>query len=100
MNKIDFENRLLQEGLMTIYDDGISKDYIDGELLIKNGIRQNALNVFGFYKGKSSYVIFITDHERGLPYYIDRFSTENEACNALYDYITLLKCIHEKNCNC
>ena len=96
MNKLELKNRLLEENLTTVYDDGIQKSYIDGELLIVDGVRQNALNVFGIYKGKTSYVVFITDNERGLPHYIDRFDTESEACNALYDHIVLLKRIHDK----
>lgn len=96
MNKFELEQRLLNENLLTVYDDGIEKHYIDGERLIENGVRQNAVNVFGLYKGQQHYVIFITDEERGLPYYMDRFATENEACESLYDYVALLKRIHDK----
>ena len=97
MNKIELERKLQAEGLMTIYDDGVKKRYIDGESIIKNGIRQNAVNVFGLYRGQKDYVVFITDEERGLPCFLEKHSTESGACEALYDYLILLKRIHEKS---
>lgn len=96
MTKIELEKRLQEENLLTIYDDGVKKDYIDGEKLIENGVRMNATNVFGVYKGHTNYVVFINDNERGLPHYIDKFDTEGEACESLYEYVKLLKRIHDK----
>lgn len=96
MTKIELEKRLQEENLMTIYDDGVEKHYIDGEKLIENGVRMNATNVFGVYKGQKNYVVFITDDERGLPHYIDKFGTEDEACESLYEYVKLLKRIYDK----
>ena len=96
MNKLELEKKLQEEKMTAIYDDGIKKNYIDGEKLIVEGIRKNMTNVFGVYKGKNNYVAFITDNERGLPYYIDKYETEDEACSSLYDYIVLLNRIHQK----
>ena len=96
MNKIELEKALQREGLMTVYVGGVEKCYIDGETLIENGIRQNEINVFGLYKGQQNYVVFITDDEKGLPYYLSRYNSEDDACDALYEKVTRLKRIHEK----
>jgi hypothetical protein len=98
MNKLELEKRLSDEGLFTVYDRGAKKQYIDGEKLIETGTFKNTINVFGFYKSviTSEYKFFITDAERGIPYYSDFFATEQEACEGLYKKIARLKRIHDK----
>lgn len=98
MNKNDLENKLKSEGLLSVFTNGLQKKYIDGETLLKNGIVLNAVNVFGIFKifETNEYKIFITDDERGIPYYSARFGSEEEACNALYEKIARLKRIHDK----
>ena len=95
MNKLELEKRLADEGLLTIFDtDDSQKVYIDGNKLIKNGVRQNAINVFGVYNDSTGFIAFVTDCERGLPNYIEPFDTEHGACDALYSRITLVNSIY------
>ena len=97
MNKFELESRLAEENLLKVYDrDGILKQYVDESKIVFDGKWGNMINVFGFFKGKENYVVFITDNERGIPYYTSRFSCEEEACDALYEKIARLKRIHDK----
>jgi hypothetical protein len=73
------------------------KKYIDSDNILKNGVFNNKPNVFGCYKGIESYVIFMTDDERGVAYWGNTFDTENEAYDALYEFVKLLDQIHKEN---
>lgn len=101
MNKLELKQKLQAEDLITVYDRGAKKQYIDGENLIENGTFKNTINVFGLYKSTltGEYKFFITDSERGIPYYSDFFATETEACEGLYKKISRLKRIHDKTTN-
>ena len=96
MNKIELEKKLISENLKAVVVNRAMKYYIDGDKLIKNGDWTNATDVFGIYNMKNIFVFFITDSERGLPNYSKKFSNESDACDALYEYVTLLKRIHGK----
>lgn len=98
MNKCELKEKLNKDNLLTVVDrDGARKNYIDGEKLIENGLRQNAVNVFGVYKDGNEYIAFVTDNERGLPNYIEICQSEEDACKALYERIDTLNYIYIKN---
>ena len=97
MNKRDLERRLTEENLMFVFDGNVLKHYVDGTKVYINGEWDNMTNVYGIYAGdEGEFVIFMTDDERGLPYYIDVFDSESEACLALYEMAVRLKYIHDK----
>jgi hypothetical protein len=98
MNKIELESKLQAEGLMFVYDRGSKKQYINGNNIFKNGVFHNCPNVFGIYEwDANNFVCFITDDERGIPYYTDIHKTIEDACMALYDWVKNLHYIHNKN---
>lgn len=96
MTIIELENKLNFEGLKTVFDRGVKKKYITEKQFLENGIPQNMINVFGIYQQNDEFIFFITDDERGTAKFIKYCATEEEACKALYERISLLKQIHEK----
>ena len=97
MNKIDLEKKLIEENLLCVYDRGEKKFYVDESKVFINKKWENMINVFGVYKwDEDNFVCFMTDGERGIPYYTNVFSTESEACRELYEMAVRLKYIHDK----
>ena len=92
MNCKELYAKLQKLGLLSIDDDGITKKYIDGNILIKKGKFENCTDVFGIYKLNEKYFTFMTDHERGIPdsFHVN-FDTESQACEHLYNIVLLYK---------
>ena len=95
MNRVELQAKLGQEDLLVVYDRGSPKYYVDESKVFVNGEWENMVDVFGIYKWDSdNYVCFMTDSERGMPYYNDVYDTESEACQKLYEMAVRLKSIH------
>lgn len=97
MNRVELQAKLSQEALLVVYDRGSLKYYVDETKVFVNREWKNMVDVFGIYKLDSdNYVCFMTDSERGMPYYADVYDTESEACQELYEMAVRLKAIHTK----
>ena len=98
MTKQEFEARIRAEGLIEVCDRGSKKIYIDSEKVVKNGKWiSNETNAFGCYKGANSYIIFMTDDERGIAYWSESYEKESDAYDALYDFLKLLDQIYKED---
>ncbi len=98
MKKDEFEKRIKTEGLLEVFDEDIRKIYISPEKVVRDGEWiSNETNVYGCYKGPQSYVIFMTDAERGISYWGRSYDSEDDAYNALYDYLILLDKIYKED---
>ena len=72
--------------------DVLDLEYIDGDLLLENGVWRNYTDVFGIYHDAGRFYTFMTDHERGLPAHFCRsFDDESSACEYLYRIAVLAK---------
>ena len=92
MTKSEFVEKLTDEYLLTVSESGIEKRYIDGDLLLENGVWRNYTDVFGIYHDAGRFYTFMTDHERGLPAHFCRsFDDESSACEYLYRIAVLAK---------
>ena len=83
---------LSKRGLLKVNIDGCEIDYVDGNQLYYDGSFHRRRNVYGvYYNAKYNiYVFFITGEERdGMMIYHRNFNTEDEAYNAMYEYIDL-----------
>ena len=97
MNRVELQAKLSNEALLVVYDRGAPKYYVDETKVFENGEWKNMVDVFGIYQWDSNnYVCFMTDSERGMPYYNDVYDTEGEACQELYEMAVRLKAIHMK----
>ena len=95
----EMKTRLEQEGLLKAHVGTSLKSYISGEDILVNNELDNVVDVFGIYKEDEEFVVFITDSERGIPQYIDYFSTESEACEELLDIISSYEKIYKESHN-
>ena len=87
----DMEKALKEKNLLVVHYQGTAKHYINGQSLFANGHFINRKDVFGIYQNDDGkYYFFITDSERGIPFYGNEYATENDACQALIDDILLL----------
>lgn len=97
MNRVELQAKLFNEALLVVYDRGAPKYYVDETKVFENGEWKNMVDVFGIYQwDPNNYVCFMTDSERGMPYYNDVYDTESEACQELYEMAVRLKAIHMK----
>lgn len=100
MVKVEFENRIKNESLIQIHDGRIVKTYIDANQIYNEEGEWicNELNVYGCFENKKSgnFIVFITDDERGIPSYLSKYKSEEEAYDALYKMITRLERIYFK----
>ncbi len=88
MNKQQLEDKLKEEGILVFCGDDGYKVYVDGNKLFYDGLFHNECNVFGIYKENDTrYAAFVTDAERGYPYFCSFKKSEEEACDYLYQYI-------------
>ncbi len=88
----DLEDLLKKEGMLKVYDGTAFKKYLHGDGIYEDGVFHNVVDSYGIYKGQEGkYCFFITDSERGIPQYLDVLDSESEACEALYEMISLFK---------
>lgn len=93
----ELEERFKKECLESVYVEGVLKKYISGNKIYSNGIQENRLNVYGIYKiDVNKYYVFMTDDERGINEYSYICSTEEEACDDLYEFISRKKIIYDQ----
>ena len=98
MKKEEFEEKIKMENLIEVYDDDIKKIYIDSDRVIKDGRWiSNEPNVYGCYRGTNSFVTFMTDDDRGVAYWGSSYDTEDDAYDALYEYLKLLDQIFKED---
>lgn len=84
---------LSKRGLLKVNRDGCEIEYIDGNKVFYDDSFHNRKNVYGVYHNvqNDKYVFFITGEERGgMVDYYSKYDTEEEAYNAMYEYIDLL----------
>jgi len=97
MTKEEFEKKIMEDGLIEVYDGDIKKIYIDSGRMVKNGMWvNNEINAYGCYEGKDGeFITFITDDERGISNWGNSYVTEDAAYNALYKKIARLNRIYK-----
>ena len=96
----EMENKLCEENLLKIYDRGSWKEYIG----LKENRKFSYEQSYGIEKMEDgSYTVFIggeQDDRGGFVYYWTNFSSIEEACDDLYDEVSLLNANYkEKNHN-
>lgn len=97
MNRQELKEKLLKEGLMKVYVNGVLYQYVDEEVVLQDGKWKNAVQVYGIYKGTERYNVFFTDEERGITSYRLGFSSEEEACDCLYEKLLRKVDIHQND---
>lgn len=92
----EMECKFFDENLLTIKDRGALKNYV--KPINEN---QNILtDTFGIINcSDGSFEIYVSDSERGIPYFNLDFDSEDEACEKIYEYVKLCKIIELKNSN-
>ena len=96
----EMENKLCEENLLKIYDRGSWKEYIG----LKENRNFSYEQSYGIEKMEDgSYTVFIggeQDDRGSFVYYWANFSSIEEACDDLYDEVSLLNAVYkEKNHN-
>ena len=101
MNIIEMEKKLEENSLIEAHVEGTVKKYIKGEKLFYNGEQvENCTDVYGVYGLRDGkYCFFVTDSERGIPMRGRVYDTENEACKALIERISLEEEIYQDKNN-
>lgn len=97
MNRQELKEKLLKEGLMKVYVNGVLYQYVDEKVVLQDGTWKNAVQVYGIYKGTERYNVFFTDEERGITSYRLGFSSEEEACDCLYEKLLRKVDIHQND---
>ena len=96
MNRQELKEKLQKEGLLKVYCDGTLYQFADEEAVIQDGKWKNAVQAYGIYKGEEQYNVFFTDEERGIPAYRRGFSSEEEACDCLFEKLLRQVDIHQR----
>lgn len=83
MKRIEFEKKIKELNVERIYFNGKPLEYEHS----REFYNDDKGNVYGCYYNGHEYIIFFKDLERGVTDEIDRFRTEDEAYDSLYEKI-------------
>lgn len=83
MKKVEFEKKIKELNVKRIYFNNRPYEYE----FSRNFYDDDKENIYGCYYNGHEYIIFFKDIERGVTSEIDRFRTEDEAYDSLYERI-------------
>ena len=89
----EMECNFFDENLLTIKDRGALKNYVK-PINENQNILTDTFCIINCRDG--SFEIYVSDSERGIPYFNLDFDSEDEACEKLYEYVKLFKIIELK----
>jgi hypothetical protein len=90
MNIIELGEKLIEEKMDSVREDGNVLKYVTGDKVWRNSAWYNMVDSFGIYFDGNKYCIFFTDHERGIPYFKKKFKDEESACSYLLERVNKL----------